>query len=429
MEDSPCAVVSRLVAPRRRRTLSHVVALLASLSTLLVPQRSAQAFDVVLNAQGEFLDAYLVNGAAFPPKRVFIDPDPANPDSLLGTPPRVGRHVNGKLCFIPRSAGHSGQFVIGDDTYREACLDRNPPQARCSVTRRGSPFYVGRDPDGWGIFDRNGHWTKHHIHTAWDFSRPQPQGNIDPQGCVFDAHKNLFANDVGSGDPRNTDTSQRGSLLVFFPGPRHRYDTYCFLDKNISQAGMPAMDDAGNIYVPETGMGQMLKYSPPFPSSAADCANPGHLVTTPPTKSVFPTPGEATPASIVRVPGTDHWYIASVLLPAPGGVINEYDANGVLVRNIVPPGSALNPLGIDVGSDGTLYFAELNLNPDTSTGCGRVSMVRFVGGTPQTPQVLGKNLSFPDGVTVVDSSQLRVDFNRLPVAVEPNPSTCNGGGG
>ena len=63
------------------------------------PQRCrARAFEVVLNAQGEFLDAYLVNGKAFPPRVVFIDPDPPDPSSLT-VPPRVGRHVNGKLCF------------------------------------------------------------------------------------------------------------------------------------------------------------------------------------------------------------------------------------------------------------------------------------------------------------------------------------------
>jgi hypothetical protein len=193
---------------------------------------------------------------------------------------------------------------------------------------------------------------------------------------------------------------------------------------------MPAMDAAGNLYVAETGMGRMWKYSPPYPSSAADCANADHLVTTPPTKTLFPTPSSPTPVAIVRVPGTDHWYIDSVLLPSVPGVgagsIDEYDANGVLVRNIAASAMLKNPIGMDVGSDGTLYFAELNLNPDFSTGCGRVSMERFVNGTPQAPQVLGKNLSFPDGVTVVDSSQLRVDFLRLPPAPEPAPSSCGG---
>jgi len=146
-----------------RRLPSLVVALTA----LLLP-RAARAFDVVINAQGEFADAYLVNGTAFPPKVVFIDPDPVNPDSLSSPPPRVGRHVNGKLCFFPRHIGHNGQFVMADDTYREACIDRSPPQARCSVTARGSRFYVGTDPDGWAVFRRNGLWKKRHINTTGD---------------------------------------------------------------------------------------------------------------------------------------------------------------------------------------------------------------------------------------------------------------------
>jgi len=437
------------------RRLLLVLTVVAAVVAL--PRGSTHAFDVVLNAQGEFMDAYLVNGTALPPKVVFIDPDPAIPicpgdptNPNCTKPPRVGKHVNGKLCFFPHGFGHNRQFVIAEDGYRESCQDwRNPqgqlqPQSRCSVTRRGSRFYIGRNPDGWAIFRRNGKWSKHHINTAWPgFStfpqgqgagpQPQPQGNLDPQGCVFDAHGNMFGNDVGTGDPTDMNAAHKGSLLVFFPGSRHKYDTYCFLDKSLSQAGMPAMDAAGNIYVAETGQGMMWKYSPPFPSSAADCNNADHLVTTAPTKTMFPTPGAPTPVGIVRVPGTDHWYIDSVLLPGVpgqgGGIINEYDANGVLVRNIVPSNQLRNPIGMDVGSDGTLYYAELNLNADTSTGCGRVSMVRFVGGTPQAPLVLGKNLSFPDGVTVVDSSQLGVNFQKLPPAPEPDPRTCNGGGG
>ncbi len=433
---------------------------LAALAVLLTFHRTARGFDVVINSQGEFADAYLVNGTAFPPKYVFIDPDPAVPicpdatNPNCSQPPRVGKHVNGKLCFFPPGFGHNRQFVMAEDGYRECCMDwRNSqgqlePQSRCSVTRRGSRFYIGRNPDGWGVFKKNGKWNKRiNINTEWPgFSTypqgqgagplPEPQGNIDPQGCVFDANGNMYGNDVGTGDPTDMNAGDQGSLLVFFPGERHRYDTYCFLDKNLSQAGMPAMDEAGNIYLAETGRGMMWKYSPPFPSSAADCPGADHLVTTTPTKTMFPVQATApTPAAIVRVPGTDHWYIDSVLLPgvpgSGGGIINEYDANGVFVRSIVqnvPPGTLLNPIGMDVGSDGTLYYAELNLNPDTSTGCGRVSMVRFVAGTPQAPQVLGQNLSFPDGVTVIDSSQVHVNFLKLPPAPEPAPSTCNGGG-
>src|SRR5262249_31926060 len=160
-----------------------------------------------------------------------------------------------KICFFPPGVGHQGQFVIADDTYRESCQDwtnaagQFEPQSRCGVTDRGSPFYIGRDPDGWAVLNNRGLWTQQHIHTAWPGfetypqgqgagPQPEPQGNIDPQGCVFDAQGNLWGNDVGSGDPTNMDPATRGSLLVFFAGPRHRYDTYCFLDKNLSQAGM-----------------------------------------------------------------------------------------------------------------------------------------------------------------------------------------------
>ena len=49
----------------------------------------------------------------------------------------------------------------------------------------------------------------------------------------------------------------------------------------------------------------------------------------------------------------------------------------------MPDGVPRNPLGIDVGADGTLYYAELNLTPSNSPGCGSVSRARFdETGTP-----------------------------------------------
>jgi hypothetical protein len=375
-----------------------------------------------LNAQREFLDAYLINGAAAPRRVVLIDPDPPSPDDPKSPPPRVGRHVNGKLCFFPKGFGPNGGFVMADDTYREACIDRSPPQARCSVTNPHDRMYVGKDPDGWAVFDKSGRWTGMHIHTAWDFTAPQPQGNIDPQGCLFDAKGNLFGTDVGHGGFGDTD----GSLLVFFPGPKKRYDTYCFLDKSLAAPGMPVWDAAGNIYVPQPAGTRITKFSPPFPSSAADCANPQHLVTTPPTKTTFaPASGLITPAGIANVPGSDHFIIGSVLLPA---TINEYNATGAFVRTIVPASVPRNPLGIDVGSDGTVYYSELNLDPKTfDTRCGFVSRVRMdQNGQPLPPEELGHHLAFPDGVTVVSSKSINVNWDKLPPAPDIDSSQCGG---
>ncbi len=47
---------------------------------------------------------------------------------------------------------------------------------------------------------------------------------------------------------------------------------------------------------------------------------------------------------------------------------------------------------------------------------------------PQPPQVLGQNLLFPDGVAVIDSSQLHVNFSKLPPAPQRPASACNGEG-
>ncbi len=385
----------------------------------------ARAFDVVLSAQGEFLDAYPIDGTEPPQRVVFIDPDPPRPDDPTSPPPRVGRHVNGKVCFFPKGFGPRGGFVIADDTHREACLDRRGgPQARCSITNPRNRSYVGTDLDGWGVFRRNGRWDKWVIQVDRDAAVPEPQGSIDPQGCLFDAKGNLWGNDVGNG----AFGSNNGSLLVFFPGPKQRYDSYCFLDRTMASPGMPAMDDAGNIYVPEPAAGRITKLSPPFPTSAADCANPAHLVTTPPTRTTFATgSGLATPVGIVRVPASTNFIIGSVVIPA---VINEYDAGGAFVRSVVPAGVPRNPLGLGVGSDRTVYYAELNLDPATfRTRCGRVSRARpGPGGQYLPPEEIGRDLRFPDGVTVVDSRQLKVRWNRLPPSPRNDPTSCGGEG-
>jgi len=61
------------------------------------------------------------------------------------------------------------------------------------------------------------------------------------------------------------------------------------------------------------------------------------------------------------------------------------------------------------------------------TRCGSMVMVKFdANAQPQFPQVIGRTLRFPDGVTVVDSKQFAVDFTKLVPAVDLDPSACGG---
>jgi len=397
---------------------------------VLIAVSPAGAFEVVLSTQGEYMDGYLVNGKAFPPRVIVNDPDPHPPDSLTVPPYIGGRHLNGKVCFFPsRVRRHHRQYVVADDEYREACLDPNPPQARCAVTDPKSRFYVGKSLDGWAVFDPNGRWTRQHINVEGQPAVDQnddPQGAKDPQGCAFLPDGRLIATDVGSENGVND-----GALMIFFPGgPHGGYDSYCFLDKALADPGMPALDAAGDVYVPEPQGLRVTKFSAPFPSSTADCANPERLVTTPPRKSTWLASGVGgltIPGSITRVRGSDHFYVAGVLGPP---IINEYDANGAFVRNIVPAGVPKNPLGMDVGRDGTLYYAELNLDPMTfNPRCGSVSMVQFdEAGQPKPPVTLGMHLQFPDGITVVESSRLRIRFKELRPSPDIPAAECGGSG-
>src|SRR5436309_7759294 len=79
------------------------------------------AFEVVLNAQGEYCDAYLVNGKPFPPRVAFIDPDPVDPTSLT-TPRGSGGTLTARPVSFPRRVHGHGELVFAEDRYGEAGL-------------------------------------------------------------------------------------------------------------------------------------------------------------------------------------------------------------------------------------------------------------------------------------------------------------------
>jgi len=102
---------------------------------ILVTMGPAAAFDVVLSTQGEYMDGYLVNGKAFPPRVIVNDPDPHPPDSLTVPPYLGGRHLNGKVCFFPsRERRHHTGEATG--VASEQRLRRRPARASRVKTRR-----------------------------------------------------------------------------------------------------------------------------------------------------------------------------------------------------------------------------------------------------------------------------------------------------
>ena len=73
----------------------------------------------------------------------------------------------------------------------------------------------------------------------------------------------------------------------------------------------------------------------------------------------------------------------------------------------LPPHRYGTPQGLAVDSQGTLYYADLDLQREGLLGLdtgpdGKVWRIRFdADGTPQTPQRILDGLSFPDGLGVL----------------------------
>ncbi len=121
--------------------------------------------------------------------------------------------------------------------------------------------------------------------------------------------------------------------------------------------------------------------------------------------------GMISPAGLAPT-GTGGLYVSSVFT----GYINEYDANGQFVRTILqPPADEVlgakpfttgTPLGIGVGPDGTLFYADIGLvinGSDIGPGddTGTVRRITFVDGQPQPPETMATGLAFPDGIGIL----------------------------
>ena len=104
-------------------------------------------------------------------------------------------------------------------------------------------------------------------------------------------------------------------------------------------------------------------------------------------------------------------YVSSVF----NGVIGEFTADGKFVRKILKPpaGEQLGtepfstgtPLGVGVGPDGSVYYADIGIVVDDGIGPGRgTGKVRRIAfdeqGNPNPPDDDGQGLAFPDGIGI-----------------------------
>lgn len=368
---------------------------------LAVPSATAATRGRVLfSPQGNQLDVYDL-GREPPSWRAFI------PEAARG-----GKDLNGQVCRLT-----DRHILLGEDSGQTKGV-----------------------PQGWGIFDVD---TRRQVGKLIA-TYPRGVATPEPHGCAVERDRRgritrIFVSQVGSGNFEAAD----GQLIVFFASssgldavlgrrtPRQvcpRGDCsglttadadFCVIHAGIRSAGSITMDARGRIYVPEfaptappsgAAPGRVLLFDGPFPRSSARC------VTSEPSTFIqdaqTATPGAIAAARDARGRPTGHWYVSSVIFPP---VVNEYDAGGAFVRNVLPPGFA-TPFGLAVDRAGTMYVADLGIdfdptripdNPDrvgidTHDGEGSVLRVRFVDGSPQPPEYLKTGLDYPDGLGLLE---------------------------
>ncbi len=299
------------------------------------------------------------------------------------------RDVNGMVCALPDG---SGGFVAAEDTGQPSPLP------------------------GWGVFDARGRATGKLAASAF-------VEQAEPYGCGFDAHGLLFTTELGNvgfGRPR-------GQLLMWyppyahFPGPPGAYpDTdatsanFCKLAVDIGNAMGLAIDGEGRVYVASAGRAAIYRFSPPFPTgphAAGGCGRrdeSGAPLADRVQREVF-FRGLYTFSGLAFA-RNGHLYAGSVFT----GEILEIAPDGTLVRKVLepdglwPPFATGNPMGLALGRDGTLYYADIDLawdGLDLGPGSnGKLRRIRFDDrGAPHPPEVLIEGLRFPDGLGLVPS--------------------------
>jgi sugar lactone lactonase YvrE len=299
--------------------------------------------------------------------------------------------LNGQICFDPTNPR---QFVMADDN-----LNPNPPN-------HFSVFQITGSAIGEFAVNKIANLT------------PTYQKATSGFGCHFRKDGTLLTSDQG-----NQDSSDgNGQLVLWFPPFDAANQHYCKLDITIATPGMVYVDEQDRLYIASARLEPgIYRYTGPFPTgddAAHGCTGTDStgapLQVANRERFIIGDEGLPTPTGIARSPqGT--FYVTSVL----NGVIAEYDQNGKFLRKVLQPpaGEILaegpystgTPYGLEVDSQGTIYYADIGLtlqssvgSVDVSNGLGSVRAIRFVNGQPQAPETFEEALSFPDGIGVLE---------------------------
>ncbi len=403
-----------------RRILLSTLLSAGLVASMALPSSGQSATrTIVFGGEGNRLNAYDAETGA---KQTVI---PSAADDPAG-----GRDINAQICFDPSDDPSSGvrHFIAGEDTG----------QVTQGEERAGQ---------GWGWFELRGDsiggltWTQ-----VGKFEPTYATDSDNPEnyGCGFLSDGRLLTTDVGDQFPQDPAT---GQLIVWFPPFDRPVIPYCKIDTAIPTAGQVYVDEQDRVYVgaqrsdtrdPRSPAG-IYRYSdtwPTGPDAAGGCgrtdATDAPLVDDGAiSREVFIPAGPllATPTGVVRSP-SGGFYASSVF----DGRITEYDANGQPIRPILQPNgqeqppypSTGTPLGLGIGPDGTLYYAdigvEVSFGPNGfSAGPGNqngsVRQIRFVDGAPQPPEKMDDGLAFPDGIGV-----LNIDLTQPAPTPTPTPT-------
>lgn len=377
--------------------------------SLLALVSTASAAELLVGTEGNRMRRFDVDTIGNPLQLRDVLIEAASDGETGGPGPTTpgGRDVNGMICRFPDG---SGRFVSGEDTGQIAIRP------------------------GWGVFDADAQQIGKLVTTYLE--NPNDDRSGEPFGCAFDSQGRLWTTVVG----QQALGATTGQLIVWFPPydvfpgapgtyPNGEISTgkFCKIDVAVGSASSVLIDAQDNVYVAAPASFQVLKFAPPFPTGPDAAGGCGRLD---PTGQPLADLNRANRSVFIQGVGIETFtglarakngnlYVGQVL----AGVIEEYDFGSNPLRDPVrtivprPPGWAADytgtPQGLAVGADGTLYYADLDIQPTLSPGDdGKFWRVRFdAKGTPQPPEIILSGLDFPDGVALFPGD-LQVDPQR-----------------